>query len=176
MVFTAYEEGTSGKPALPRQWRRGGEYVSGKREKIGVQRHIRIADSELNAEIERLMQQPGYESANKVINDALYYGLPILTEKIFGGAVTEEERLALSKPRESGSKEEEFYAVATRLLKETALNAAINKSILSSLYNFVSDVIDPHTKEAKNLNSGLMSDTPEYLEQFEAEGIRNLRR
>lgn len=150
--------------------------MSGKREKIGVQRHIRIADSELNAEIERLMQQPGYESANKVINDALYYGLPILTEKIFGGAVTEEERLALSKPRESGNKEEEFYAVATRLLKETALNAAINKSILSSLYNFVSDVIDPHTKEAKNLNSGLMSDTPEYLEQFEAEGIRNLRR
>lgn len=150
--------------------------MSGKREKIGVQRHIRITDSELNAEIERLMQQPGYESANKVINDALYYGLPILTEKIFGGAVTEEERLALSKPRESGSKEEEFYAVATRLLKETALNAAINKSILSSLYNFVSDVIDPHTKEAKNLNSGLMSDTPEYLEQFEAEGIRNLRR
>ena len=55
--------------------------------------------------------------------------------------MTEEERLALSKPRESGSKEEEFYAVATRLLKETALNAAINKSILSSLYNFVSDVI-----------------------------------
>ena len=150
--------------------------MSGKREKIGVQRHIRITDSELNAEIERLMQQPGYESANKVINDALYYGLPILTEKIFGGAVTEEERLALSKPLESGSKEEEFYAVATRLLKETALNAAINKSILSSLYNFVSDVIDPHTKEAKNLNSGLMSDTPEYLEQFEAEGIRNLRR
>ena len=150
--------------------------MSEKREKIGVQRHIRIADSELNSEIERLREQPGYESANKVINDALYYGLPILTEKIFGGAVTEEERLALSKPRESGSKEEEFYAVATRLLKETALNAAINKSILSSLYNFVSDVIDPHTKEAKNLNSGLMSDTPEYLEQFEAEGIRNLRR
>ena len=150
--------------------------MSEKRDKIGVQRHIRIADSELNSEIERLREQPGYESANKVINDALYYGLPILTEKIFGGAVTEEERLALSKPRESGSKEEEFYAVATRLLKETALNAAINKSILSSLYNFVSDVIDPHTKEAKNLNSGLMSDTPEYLEQFEAEGIRNLRR
>ena len=150
--------------------------MSEKKEKIGVQRHIRITDSELNAEIERLMQQPGYESANKVINDALYYGLPILTERIFGGSVTEEARLALSKPRESGSKEEEFYAVATRLLKETALNAAINKSILSSLYNFVSDVIDPHTKEAKNLNSGLMSDTPEYLEQFEAEGIRNLRR
>ena len=150
--------------------------MSEKRDKIGVQRHIRIADSELNSEIERLREQPGYESANKVINDALYYGLPILTEKIFGGAVTEEERLALSKPRESGSKEEEYYAVATRLLKETALNAAINKSILSSLYNFVSDVIDPHTKEAKNLNSGLMSDTPEYLEQFEAEGIRNLRR
>lgn len=176
MVFTAYEEGTSGKPALPRRWRRGGEYVSEKKEKIGVQRHIRIADSELNAQIERLMQQPGYESANKVINDALYYGLPILTERIFGGAVTEEERLALSRPRESGSREEEFYAVATRLLKETALNAAINKSILSSIYNFIYDTLNPYSKEAKNLNSGLMSDTPEYLERFEAEGLRSSRK
>lgn len=150
--------------------------MSEKKEKIGVQRHIRIADSELNAQIERLMQQPGYESANKVINDALYYGLPILTERIFGGAVTEEERLALSKPRESGSREEEFYAVATRLLKETALNAAINKSILSSIYNFIYDTLNPHSKEAKNLNSGLMSDTPEYLERFEAEGLRSSRK
>ena len=161
---------------MPRRWRKEGEYVSEKREKIGVQRHIRIADSELNSEIERLREQPGYESANKVINEALYYGLPILTEKIFGGAVTEEERLALSKPRESGSKEEEFYAVATRLMRETALNAAINKSILSSIYNFIYDTLNPHSKEAKDLYSGRMSDTPEYLERFEAEGIRNLRR
>ena len=97
-------------------------------------------------------------------------------EKIFGGTVTEEERLALSKPRESGSKEEEFYAVATRLMRETALNAAINKSILSSIYNFIYDTLNPHSKEAKDLYSGRMSDTPEYLERFEAEGIRNLRR
>ena len=77
------------------------------------------------------MQQPGYESANKVINDALYYSLPILSEKIYGNAVTEEERLALSKPRESGSRNEEVYAIVSRLLP--TLNAAINKTILSSI-------------------------------------------
>ena len=176
MVFTAYEDGTSGKPALPRRWRKGGEYVSEKREKIGVQRHIRIADSELNSEIERLREQPGYESANKVINDALYYGLPILAEKVCGDAVTQEERAALKAPRKSGSKEEEFYALAVRLLRESVLNATINKSILSSLYNLMNDMLDPKSETTKQFESGLMSDTPAYLERYEAEGIKKLRR
>ena len=43
-------------------------------QKIGVQRHIRIADSDMIEQIERLTKLPGYESANKVINEALFYG------------------------------------------------------------------------------------------------------
>ena len=99
MVFTAYEGGQTRETRVARLRRKEEMKVTAKREKIGVQRHIRIADSEMNAQIERLMEQPGYESANKVINDALYYGLPILAEKVCGDAVTQEERAALKAPR-----------------------------------------------------------------------------
>ena len=61
-----------------------------KREKIGVQRHIRIADSDMIEQIERITKLPGYESANKVINEALFYGMPILYEKLLGSTVTDE--------------------------------------------------------------------------------------
>ena len=150
--------------------------VTAKREKIGVQRHIRIADSEMNEQIDRLTNQPGYESANKVINEALFYGLPILAEKICGDAVTPEERAALTTPRKSGSREEKFYAVVVQLLREAVLNVTINKSILSSLYNLMNDMLDPKSETTKQFESGLMSDTPEYLERYEAEGIKKLRR
>ncbi len=176
MVFTAYEGWKARETRVARLRRKEEMKVTAKREKIGVQRHIRIADSEMNAQIERLMEQHGYESANKVINDALYYGLPILAEKVCGDAVTQEERAALKAPRKSGSKEEEFYALAVRLLRESVLNATINKSILSSLYNLMNDMLDPKSETTKQFESGLMSDTPAYLERYEAEGIKKLRR
>ena len=150
--------------------------MTAKREKIGVQRHIRIADSEMNEQIDRLTNQPGYESANKVINEALFYGLPILAEKICGDAVTPEERAALTTPRKSGSREEKFYAVVVQLLREAVLNVTINKSILSSLYHEKSEEIAKDRDRANRFDSGLMSDTPEYLERYEAEGIKKLRR
>ena len=150
--------------------------MTAKREKIGVQRHIRIADSEMNEQIDRLTNQPGYESANKVINEALFYGLPILAEKIGGDAVTQEERAALTTPRKSGSREEKFYAVVVQLLREAVLNVTINKSILSSLYHEKSEEIAKDRDRANRFDSGLMSDTPEYLERYEAEGIKKLRR
>ena len=147
-----------------------------KREKIGVQRHIRIADSEMNEQIDRLTKQPGYESANKVINEALFYGLPILAEKICGEPVTQEERVALTMLRKSGSKEENFYAVVVQLLREIVLNVTINKSILSSLYNEKSETLAGNRDRAKRFDNGLMGDTPAYLERYEAEGIKKLRR
>mgnify|MGYP005761492573 CR=1 FL=1 len=147
-----------------------------KHQKIGVQRHIRIADSEMIEQIERLTKLPGYESANKVINEAIFYGMPILYEKLTGGMVTEEERNSLIQPRTSGSTQEEFYAVLTRLLRETVLNVTINKSILSSLYNFISEKYPDEQGIIQKFNNGLLADTPEYLEKFEAEGIKNLRK
>ena len=176
MVFTAYEGGQTRETRVARLRRKEEMKVAAKREKIGVQRHIRIADSEMNAQIERLMEQPDYESANKVINAALFYGLPILAEKICGEPVTQEERVALTMLRKSGSKEENFYAVVVQLLREIVLNVTINKSILSSLYNLMNDMLDPKSETTKQFESGLMGDTPAYLERYEAEGIKKLRR
>lgn len=138
-------------------------------------RYIRITDEESWRMIDEIATHDGYNSFNKIINDALFYGLPILRDKVVGGMVTEEERENLVAPRKSGSTQEEFYAVLTRLLNETVLYVAINKSILSSLLNFISEKYSGE-EIVKRLNNGLLADTPEYLEQFEAEGIRNLRK
>ena len=161
---------------MPRLRRKVEMKVMAKREKIGVQRHIRIVDSEMNEQIDRLTQQPRYGSANKVINEALFYGLPILAEKICGEPVTQEERVALTMLRKSGSKEENFYAVVVQLLREIVLNVTINKSILSSLYNEKSETLAGNRDRAKRFDNGLMGDTPAYLERYEAEGIKKLRR
>lgn len=135
-------------------------------------RYIRITDEDSWRMIDEISTYDGYNSFNKIINDALFYGLPILLDKVGGGVVTEEERNSLIQPRTNGSTQEEFYATLTRLLKETVLNVAINKSILSSLYNFISDKYLGEQCIIQKFNNGLLADTPEYLEQFEAEGIK----
>ena len=139
-------------------------------------RYIRITDEESWRMIDEISTYGGYNSFNMIINDALFYGLPILLDKVGGGMVTEEERNSLIQPRTNGSTQEEFYATLTRLLSETVLNVAINKSILSSLYNFISDKYLGEQCIIQKFNNGLLADTPEYLEQFEAEGIKNLRK
>lgn len=101
--------------------------------------------------------------------------MPILRDKVVGGIVTEEEKENLVAPRKSGSTDEEFYAALTRLLSETVLNITINKSILSSIYNLISETCQGE-EIIKKFNDGQLADTPEYLEQFEAEGIKNLRK
>lgn len=125
--------------------------------------------------IDEISTHDGYNSFNKIINDALFYGLPVLRDKVVGGMVTEEERENLVAPRKSGSPDEEFYATLTRLLSETVLNITINKSILSSIYNLISETSQGE-EIIKKFNDGQLADTPEYLEQFETEGIKNLRK
>ena len=138
-------------------------------------RYIRITDEESWSMIDEIATHDGYNSFNKIINDALFYGLPILRDKVVGGMVTEEERENLVAQRKSGSTQEEFYATLTRLLSETVLNITINKSILSSIYNLISETSQGE-EIIKKFNNGLLADTPEYLEKFEAEGIKNLRK
>ncbi|MCM1296438.1 MAG: hypothetical protein NC311_12945 [Muribaculaceae bacterium] len=55
-----------------------------KKNLIGVEKHIRITDNEISEQIERIMELPEYKSFNKVITEALFYGVPMLTEKLFG--------------------------------------------------------------------------------------------
>ena len=126
--------------------------------------------------INALVNHPDGGNFNQVINEALFYGLPILYEKLLGDTVTEEEKISLVKPRKKGSKNEELNAVTVQLLRETVLNATINKSILSSIYNFLSEKYASDRDLIKDFNTGLLADTPEYLGSYEAEGIKRLRR
>ena len=149
-----FETAQAGNPLCHACGAEEGKKPRGRPVKIGVEKHI----------------------LNQVINEALFYGLPILYEKLLGDTVTEEEKISLVKPRKKGSKNEELNAVTVQLLRETVLNATINKSILSSIYNFLSEKYASDRDLIKDFNTGLLADTPEYLVSFEAEGIKRLRR
>ncbi len=103
------------------------------KEKIGIQKHIRITDMDTLNAIDRVMELPKYKSLSKVINDALFYGMPILLEKLFG-------EVKLEEPTEKMKTnvlcfDEKQFGILVRLLKETVLNATINKSMLSSIFH-----------------------------------------
>ena len=141
-----------------------------------VDRHIRICDNTLLEQIERIMEYSEFKSFSKVINEALFIALPKILERLEG---KEEITIPKDEPRrisQSQATEEEFYGVVVRLLKEVVMNVVINKSILSSLF---------HAKEYDNRGlridnelfaNGLMSDTPDYLEEFETEHLKKMRR
>lgn len=147
-----------------------------KKEKIGIQKHIRIEDMEIREQIDRIMELPEYKSFNKVVNDALFYGLPVLCQKLFGEvALAQEESEPPSRRKKSGGRDEEFYALVTRLLRETVLNVTINKSILSSLFN--AKILEYNGCRVRDdFSQGLMSDTPDYLNSYEVAELKKLRR
>lgn len=147
-----------------------------KKEKIGIQKHIRITDSDITAQIERLMERPEYKSFSKVVNDALFYGLPVLCEKLFGEAVLSEETAPPSQRQSFGGLDEKSFNVLVRLLKETVLNVTINKSILSSIFHDLKQVNKVLEIDGELYEQGLMSDTPDYLYEYETDGLKKMRR
>ena len=48
-----------------------------------IDRHIRITDMDMLKQIDEIMERPQYKSFSKVINDALFYGLPVLRKELF---------------------------------------------------------------------------------------------
>ena len=84
--------------------------------------------------IDQIMTLPEYKNSfNKVINDALFFGLDLLIKSLF--EVVEEEtesetRVKLVRKRD-GVNEEYFGRVINRL-EEILLGVTINKSILCS--------------------------------------------
>lgn len=147
-----------------------------KKEKIGIQKHIRITDSDITAQIERIMEHPEYKSFSKVVNDALFYGLPVLCEKLFGEAVLSEETAPPSQRQSFGGLDEKSFNVLVRLLKETVLNVTINKSILSSIFHDLKQVNKVLEIDGELYEQGLMSDTPDYLYEYETDGLKKMRR
>lgn len=143
------------------------------KEKIGIQKHIRITDIDTLNAIDRVMELPKYKSLSKVINDALFYGMPLLLEKLFG-------EVKLEEPTEKMRTnvlcfDEKQFGVLVRLLKETVLNATINKSILSSMFHALDYISSGLKMDSNKYLQGQMSDTPDYLYDYELQGLKSLR-
>lgn len=144
-----------------------------------IDRHIRITDMDLLKQIDEIMERPEYKSFSKVINDALFYGLPVLRKELFG-EITLDEQPTPTRPQINGSRlDDELFDTIVRLLKETVLNVTINKSILSSLFHDmarINKVLQLGDDMNEMYEQGLMSDTPDYLYDFETDGLKKLRR
>ena len=144
-----------------------------------IDRHIRIIDMDMLKQIDEIMERPEYKSFSKVINDALFYGLPVLRKELFG-EVTIDEQPTPTRPQIIGSRiDDELFDTIVRLLKETVLNVTINKSILSSLFHDiarVNKVLQLGNDMNEMYEQGLMSDTPDYLYDYETDGLKKLRR
>ncbi len=143
---------------------------------IGIEKHIRITDEEINNKINRILELPEYRTFNQVVNEALFYGLPILCEKLFGEATLSEEIAPPSLIKSVGGLDAKSFAVIVKLLKETVLNVTINKSILSSLFHGKCLEYKGCEVDAKNFEHGVISDTPDYLSEYEIQGLKKLRR
>ena len=127
-----------------------------------------------------IMENPNYKSFSKVINDALFYGLPVLRQKLYGEVTIDSQQSASPRPQINGSRlDDELFNTIVKLLKETVLNVTINKSILSSLFNNT-ECMNKAFGLGKDMNElyekGLMSDTPGYLYEYELEWLKKLRR
>lgn len=150
--------------------------MKNKQNQIGIEKHIRIADEEINAKINCILELPEYKSFNQVVNDALFYGLPILYEKLFGEVSLSEESASPPQKQYGEGLDERSFNVLVKLLKETVLNVTINKSILSSLFHDLGRINKVLNLDGEQYEQGLMSDTPDYLYDYEMEGLKKMRR
>lgn len=129
-------------------------------------------------QIDEIMERPQYKSYSKVINDALFYGLPVLRKELFGEVTIEEQPTPMRLQINGSRLDDELFDTIVRLLKETVLNVTINKSILSSLFHGMARV-NKGLQLGNNMNEmyeqGVMSDTPDYLYDYEIGGLKKLR-
>ena len=150
-----------------------------------TRKFISIPDMEKWELIDKLADLPKYEkSFNKIINDALDYGLPLLIKAEFGD-IKGDDGYKMEEPpmEEYPQKEVETYYRLDELLEEliglveeVILNATINKSLLCSLFNQKVEELSVGGFLGRSFKSGDMRDTPEYLENYERRTIREINK
>ena len=140
-------------------------------------RYIRITDEDMWAKIDKIMTLDKYsKSFNKVIVDALYFGLDDLLDRLFE-TVEETERPTETKlvRRVNGVNEEYFWEII-KLLKELIIGVTINKSMLCSLYNERERALNKESVSGKKFSEGRYAETPDYLSDYEIRSLRGLRK
>lgn len=136
-------------------------------------KYITITDTELWDKIDEIMTLSAYaKSFNKVINDALFYGLDSLRRALFG--MTDE---IPEEPQNDGKRsenDEEYNTQIIRLLQEIILNENINKAILCSLFEAKSMELKGERCRAERFDSGRYRETPECFVMDELKMLEEL--
>ena len=148
-----------------------------------TRKFISIPDMEKWELIDKLAELPKYEkSFNKIINDALDYGLPMLVKAELGEVKAGENYISMEPPMEKYNQKDldtyyrldELLEELIGLVEEVILNATINKSLLCSLFNQKVQELSEGGFLGRSFKSGDMRDTPEYLETYERRAIREI--
>lgn len=131
-----------------------------------TRQYISITDCDMLEIIEKLL--PNYKSFNRLVNDALQYGLPMLLESKLGDQVRLEEE---QRPQaiEVKTVSDERIAEMVKLLQEIVMNTTISKSIVCSLFNAKSAELKGKPIPAEKFDSGAMRDTPTCLTKYEVD-------
>lgn len=139
-------------------------------------RHVRITDISLLEKIDAIMQAPNYKSFNKVLNEALFYGLPILYEKLFGKEEQPQQEAAVKveEPTDEESQTDKLLIEIACCLKEIMLTGNINKSMLSSIFRTCEYDHAGKTVASEKLHAGQYAGTPDYLETYELKGLKDI--
>ncbi|MBD5585705.1 MAG: hypothetical protein HDQ88_11535 [Clostridia bacterium] len=129
-----------------------------------TRQYISVTDCYMLEMIEKLL--PHYKSFNRLVNDALQYGLPMLMESKLGDRVQLEEEKR-PQPIEVKTVSDESIAEIVKLLQEIVMNTTINKSVLCSLFNAKSSELKGKPIPAEKFDSGAMRDTPTCFMKYE---------
>ncbi len=137
-----------------------------------VGRYIRITDDNSWDMIDEIAKDARYcKSFNKLINAALYFGLPALLRAVKLGE--DAEWINELDDNVDVMTDKEFRGIIVRLIKEISVNVLVNKSILSSLFNAKEFEYGGKPNIAL-LNRGSLSTTPEYISEFEENGLKTV--
>ena len=148
-----------------------------------TRKFISIPDMEKWELIDKLAALPKYEkSFNKIINDALDYGLPLLIKAEFGEVkadgsyVPEEPQSERYKQRDLDLyyRLDELLEELIGLVEETMLNVTLGKSAIFSLFNMKVHELHAANVLARSFQNGDMRDTPNYLENYERRILREI--
>lgn len=141
-------------------------------------KYIRIEKEEHWEMINRLLVIDDYKkSFNRLIVDALDYGLPLLVRQYFDQVEEIEENTSSIKLiRKINGVDENTYNIIVKLLKEVILNVTINKSILCSLFETKNIELSGDKVSRKKYQEGAYRDTPNYLINYEIKGLNDIRK
>lgn len=146
-----------------------------------VRKFITVTDDLKWEYIDRLMQLDKYKkSFNKVINDALDYGLPLLLKSEFGeieDEATTEESYAKAEPQRVIERvADESLVEITDLLEEIVMNTKLSKSMLASLFNERAKNLYGYSVRPELFDMGYLQDTPMYLSESEQTALNNIKK